>query len=148
MSQATDDAEHLRLLSIFHYVVAGMLALFASFPIIHLIVGLVAILAPSHLGHRPEGALPPAFAGWFFVMFAGTWMLIGYTLVACVVVAGRSLAQRRRYLFCLVIAGVVAATCMPFGTVLGVFTIIVLMRPSVKELFGRASEEAGRRTSA
>jgi len=26
---------------------------------------------------------------------------------------------------------------MPFGTVLGVFTIIVLMRPSVKEIFGR-----------
>jgi hypothetical protein len=24
---------------------------------------------------------------------------------------------------------------MPFGTVLGVFTIIVLMRPAVKELF-------------
>jgi hypothetical protein len=24
---------------------------------------------------------------------------------------------------------------MPFGTVLGVFTIIVLLRPSVKELF-------------
>ena len=24
---------------------------------------------------------------------------------------------------------------MPFGTVLGVFTIIVLMRPSMKELF-------------
>ena len=27
------DDEHLRLLSIFHYVVAGMAALFAMFPI-------------------------------------------------------------------------------------------------------------------
>jgi hypothetical protein len=27
---------------------------------------------------------------------------------------------------------------MPFGTVLGVLTIVVLMRPSVKEMFGRA----------
>jgi hypothetical protein len=27
---------------------------------------------------------------------------------------------------------------MPVGTVLGVFTIIVLMRDSVKELFGKA----------
>jgi hypothetical protein len=25
---------------------------------------------------------------------------------------------------------------MPFGTILGVFTIVVLMRPSVKALFG------------
>ena len=29
-----------------------------------------------------------------------------------------------------------AALSMPFGTVLGVFTIIVLMRPSVKAAFG------------
>ena len=29
---------------------------------------------------------------------------------------------------------------IPFGTVLGVFTIIVLMRPSVKMLFNRQSE--------
>ena len=37
-------------------------------------------------------------------------------------------------MFCLVIA---ALLCMitPFGTVLGVFTIIVLVRPSVKLLF-------------
>jgi hypothetical protein len=32
-----EDAEHLRLLSIFHYVVAGLQVLMASFPIIHLI---------------------------------------------------------------------------------------------------------------
>jgi hypothetical protein len=33
---------------------------------------------------------------------------------------------------------------MPVGTVLGVFTIIVLMRDSVKELFGhRATEDNG-----
>jgi len=34
---------------------------------------------------------------------------------------------------------VAGAAClmMPFGTVLGVFTIIVLMRESVKEMFGR-----------
>ena len=49
-----------------------------------------------------------------------------------------SLARRRRYLYCLILAGVMAATCMPFGTVLGVFTIIVLMRPSVKQAFGAA----------
>lgn len=50
------------------------------------------------------------------------------------ILAGRALAQRRRYTFCLVIAGV-ACMFMPFGTVLGVFTIIVLLRDSVKELF-------------
>ena len=39
--------------------------------------------------------------------------------------------------FCLVM-GAVACMFMPVGTVLGVFTIVVLMKPSVKELFGEA----------
>jgi hypothetical protein len=38
-------------------------------------------------------------------------------------------------LYCLVVAGI-ECIFMPFGTVLGVFTIIVLMRPSVRNLFG------------
>jgi hypothetical protein len=37
----------------------------------------------------------------------------------------------------LAIAGI-ECIFIPFGTVLGVFTIIVLMRPTVKELFGVA----------
>ena len=48
---------------------------------------------------------------------------------------GRGLAQRKRYMFCLVVA-CVECLFMPFGTVLGVFTIIVLSRDSVKALFG------------
>ena len=31
----TRDEEHLRILSIFHYVVAGIVALFSLFPVIH-----------------------------------------------------------------------------------------------------------------
>jgi hypothetical protein len=52
----------------------------------------------------------------------------------CVFLAGRNLAQQRRYTFCLVIAGLLCIF-IPFGTVLGVFTIVVLVRPSVKALF-------------
>jgi len=36
----------------------------------------------------------------------------------------------------MVIAGI-ECLFMPFGTVLGVFTLVVLVRPSVKELFLR-----------
>ena len=46
------------------------------------------------------------------------------------------LQQRRRPTLCLVVAGL---ECMmfPFGSVLGVFTIIILLRPCVRQLFGR-----------
>ena len=33
------DSEHLKLLSIFHYVVGGMAALFACIPFIHFFMG-------------------------------------------------------------------------------------------------------------
>jgi hypothetical protein len=136
--QATQDAEHLRLLSIFHYVVAGMQALFATFPIFHFLIGAAIVFAPGRFGAPNRSGPPVDWMGWFFMLFAGAWMLIGWTLAICLVVAAKSLKQRKRHLFCIIIAGIEAAMCMPFGTVLGVFTIIVLIRPSVKDLFDQA----------
>ena len=43
-------------------------------------------------------------------------------------------------MFCFVIA-CLACMQMPLGTILGVFTIIVLARPSVKEMFDRSSAQ-------
>ncbi len=130
----TQDEEHLRLLSIFHYVVAGLAGLFAIFPIIYVILGLMFILvpvAPEEFGGKGP---PPHFIGWFFVIFGAVIMTLGWVYAGCVFTAGRFLAKRRRYLFCLVMAGV-ECVFIPFGTALGVFTIIVLVREPVKRLF-------------
>lgn len=127
------DAQHLRLLSIFHYVVAAMQALLACFPLIHLALGAAMVFFPDKMGD-PKGG-NPAFVGMIFMAFAGVWILVGLTIAVCTAVAGKSLARRRRHLFCLVVAGIEAVTCMPFGTVLGILTIIVLVRPSVKASF-------------
>ncbi len=134
--QARQDAEHLRLLSIFHYVVAGLAALWATFPIFHLIFGAVILFGP--FAQEKPGEPLPRFVGAFFMAFAAVWMAIGWTLAVCILVAGRRIARRSSYMFCLVVAGIMAAICMPFGTVLGVFTIVVLMRPSVKRAFEAA----------
>jgi hypothetical protein len=40
------------------------------------------------------------------------------------------------------VGAALACTLMPFGTVLGVFTIIVLSRPSVRVLFSQPIEVA------
>lgn len=127
------DQEHLKLLSIFHYVVGGLAGVFAMVPIFHLLLGLVFILAPSEF--QSEGDCAPAFIGWFFVVFAGAFIAMGLAFAASVIIAGRFLAQRCHYLYCLVMAGI-ECIFLPFGTVLGVFTIVVLMRESVKALFG------------
>lgn len=128
------DLEHLKLLAIFHYVVAGMAALFACIPFIHFFIGLA--LATGALPDTDPGAQP---VGIGLMIFAGLFILSGWTLAAFIAYAGRSLQTRKRYTFCLVMAGI-ECIFMPFGTVLGVFTIIVLMRDSVKELFGRPLE--------
>jgi hypothetical protein len=134
--QARQDVEHLRLLTTFHYVVAALMALWGSFPIFHIAFG-AAMVLHKFPGGKP-GNEPPDFFGWMFLIMGGAFMVLGWSLAIATVFAARSLAQRRRYMFCLVMAGLMASTCMPFGTVLGVFTIIVLVRPSVKQVFGAA----------
>jgi len=124
-----DDKQNLKLLSIFHYIVGAMTALFSCFPLIHIGIG-VAILSGAFDGKDA----PPKFLGLFFIIIPGIMMLCGWTLAVCILIAGSKLAHYRARTFCLVIAGL-ECVFMPFGTVLGVFTIIVLMKDSVKELF-------------
>ena len=143
----TQDEEHLQLLSVFHYAVGGLTGLFALFPVFHLVFGLFFIFASERFaGHGPP---PPAFIGWIFVIAAMVLITIGWTLAACIVAAGRCLAKRKRYTFCLVMAAI-ECIVIPFGTVLGVFTIVVLTRESVKALFssGQAIEAASQRADA
>jgi len=127
----SQDSDHLKLLAIFHYVVAGLMALFACIPFIHFFMGLA--LATGTFPDTDPEAQP---IGIFIMVFAGLFILAGWSLAVLIAYAGRSLQARRRYTYCLVMAGV-ECIFMPFGTVLGVFTIIVLMRDSVKEMFGR-----------
>ena len=138
------DLEHLRLLSIFHYVVAGITALFACFPMIHLTIGIVMLIAPAMMPHSPRDPPPEVFQlmGLFLTVIPGMLILAGWSLAVCILLAGRYLTQHRHYMFCMVIA---ALLCMiaPFGTVLGVFTIIVLVRPSVKAMFEQSVSPFG-----
>lgn len=126
------DNEHLKLLSIFHYVKGGITAVFSCIPIIHVVFGVVLIIAPHLFGHGSDR--PPAFLGGLCVVLGGFLILFGWTMAALVVAAGRCLARRKHYTFCLVVA-CVECLSVPFGTVLGVFTILVLNRQSVRELF-------------
>jgi hypothetical protein len=130
------DSEHLKLLSIFHYVVGGMAALFACIPFIHFFMGLAMTAGWIE---DTDPVLPAV--GVFLMVFAGIVILVGWTFAVCLIVAGRKLAARKSYTFCLVMAAL-ACMFMPFGTVLGVLTIIVLVRPSVKHLFEGPVEEA------
>ncbi|MCG6950225.1 MAG: hypothetical protein LJE93_15030 [Acidobacteria bacterium] len=126
------DLEHLKLLWIFHYVDAGMTAIFACIPFLHFFMGLAlatGVFSDTGPEARPIGMVMMAIAGFL--------ILAGWTLAILIAFAGRSIQTRRRYTYCLVVAGI-NCIFLPIGTVLGVFTIIVLSRDSVKSLFGHA----------
>lgn len=130
------DLEHLRLLSIFYYVLGGLIALFSCIPLIHLSFGIMFLsgafpVTPSRTG-EPE--FPVKLFGLMFTIIPLIFILGGWTLAICTIIAGRKLSNKQGYLFCFVIAAILCAFA-PFGTVLGVFTIIVLLRDSVKALF-------------
>jgi hypothetical protein len=125
-AQQARDAEHLRLLSIFHYIAAAIIAVLGCIPIIHLIVGLVIFVA------EPGDA--PRWIGLLFALVGGFMVAMSWTLAILLVTAGNRLKQRSNRSFCVVVAAV-SCLFMPVGTVLGVFTLIVLHRPSVERTF-------------
>jgi hypothetical protein len=128
------DLEHLKLLSIFHYVLSGITAIFSCMAIFHLLIG-IAIVS------RQVEAPPPdaQWIGWSLIILAAIFILLGWLFAIGLFFAARFLAQQKHYTYCLVVAAV-SCIFMPFGTILGVFTLVVLTKESVKRRF----EQAGR----
>jgi hypothetical protein len=77
---------------------------------------------------------PPPAIGLVFICLGGTLIVLGWTVAILLLLAGQRLRKRRSYKFCFVVAAISCAF-MPMGTVLGVFTILVLSRPTVKAMF-------------
>ena len=127
------DADHLKLLSIFHFVGAGLallgiLLLLAHFAMFHAFLD-----NPKMWQNQKQGPPPAEFFAifkWFYLLF-GAWFLVSCCLN---VISGLCLHAKKHRTFSLIVA---AFNClhMPLGTVLGVFTIIVLLRDSVREIY-------------
>ncbi len=125
------DIKELKLLSIFHYVVGGIL-IFLS--LAQLISGIVFthVFEPSTI--ESSGQLfSPGFKYYVAVMSVVAFIL-GKAIAIATILSGRFLTLHKRYWFSFIIACVLCLY-MPFGTILGVFTLIVLCRQSVKDLY-------------
>ncbi len=134
------DREHLNLLSIFHFIVGAITILFSSIFIFHMVFMLVLAFNPEAFPGPPkvEGRPPQEFPfvlGLMMAIMTGCFVLTGWVLGGLTIYSGICLRRQRRRILSLVVA---AIQCMfvPFGTVLGVFTIVVLMRDSVRRLYG------------
>jgi hypothetical protein len=130
--QGAIDREHLRLLSIFHFVAAGMAVVGLLFLVGHYALFSMFFSDPQ-MWHKAQGAQnmpdPRFMMGMFrvFYMVFGTWFLASAVIN---VLSGVFMRRMQHRLFSLIVAGF---NClhMPLGTILGVFTFIVLCRESV-----------------
>ncbi len=130
----TQDEQYLNLLAIFHYIVGGLTALFPCIFLVHVAMG-IAMLCGAFDGKDA----PPPFVAWLFILLPSFFILAGWTLAGFIIAAGCKLKRRTSHTFCLVIAGL-ECLLMPFGTVLGVFTILVLIKEPVKQLFAAGNQ--------
>jgi hypothetical protein len=127
------DSDNLRLLGIFHYVVAGLAVFLSFFPLLYSAMGGFMLYGAYHPWPNNQQP-PPAVLGWIFIVLGAFFFLTGLVIVICILIAGRSLARQRRYWFAFIVA-CIECLFIPFGTILGVFTIIVHSREPVKTLF-------------
>ena len=145
---SAEDREHLSALSIGHFILAGV-SLFSGIPA--LVWGVAGATLVDEVGTDVAAAMGD-ISGQAGVDALGNEAMLDdlHRLIIVTIVAGIALAivaaihlavvgvqirQRRWWLFCY-LTGWGECVMFPFGTILGIFTIIVLGRASVKKLFG------------
>ena len=130
------DTEHLKLLSIFHFIGAGLAVLGLLFLFVHFTI-MRTVFTNPHIwqnSHQPASTMPPpeiiGFFKWFYLA-AALWMIASFVLN---LLSGLFLRAGKHRGFSIVVAGL-NCVHMPLGTALGICTIIVLMRPSVQNWY-------------
>ena len=131
------DEEHLRLLAIGYFVTGGAYSALALFPMIYIVMGLFLALGMPDVSRNSLGPAP-VFMGWLLVI-VGFALVIALSAVGSLqLYVGRCLLRRTSPTLCMVAAGI-SCLFIPFGTLLGIFTFVVLGRPSVQVRFRASS---------
>lgn len=137
--QAIIDDEHLKLLSLGYLISAASSAFYSLIGLMYMFFGIMmgAVIKATP---NTTGDQPPAFLGWIFGGIGFLFFLLLIAMAAVQFHAANCLKKRKSRTFCLVIA---AIRCLgiPYGTAIGVFSFIVLGRPSVMRQFEAAKAQ-------
>ena len=127
------DADHLKLLSVFHFVAVGLAVLGLLFLLAHYTMFHAFFSNPKIWQNQKQPPIPVEFFAiikWFYLIM-GTWFVASAVLN---LFSGLFIRSRKHRTFSMIVGGV---NCLhvPVGTALGVFTMVVLIRDSVRELY-------------
>lgn len=133
--QRKDDTERLQVLAILHFVIAALAFCGIGFLFLHYMILHSVFSNPRFLKAQPDTLPLPmnffAFFVWIYVVI-GVFIAIGGVLNA---LSGLFLLQRKNRVFSMVVA-ILNCFQIPFGTILGIFTIITLSDDSTRRLYG------------
>lgn len=122
---------NLKVLSILHYVYGALVCVMGMAMLS--LVGLGAFLASDVVAQNAEEP-PPEWLGAFLGAFGMALFIIILLWGLFIVLSGRWIARRRNRTASIV----VAALCLlsfPFGTALGIFTLVVLLNDEVRQAY-------------
>jgi hypothetical protein len=132
--QRNIDNGHLRLLSMFHYIVSGFSILGIGFLAVHHYIMQSVFSNPAVFANQQKTPFP---SDQFMSIFVYVYIAIGILLLLAAVVnllSGIFIHKRINRTFSIIVA---AVNCIqiPVGTILGVFTISILNRDTVAEQY-------------
>jgi hypothetical protein len=151
--------ERLRFLAIGYYVRGGVIIAFSSFLLIYVVMlsafsfipesnwkpsptptpSVSTFSSPTPAPHPSNSEAPPVIFLRIMAGIMGGVMLLGWIFGALTLYAGRSIQKRKHKALIYVMA---AFNCMfiPYGTLLGVFTFIILGSPPAIQEFSEARQ--------
>jgi hypothetical protein len=131
--ESSRDREQLKLLEVFHYVMVGLALGGMAFIYMHYLIMSTAFSHPWPQQKEQPPFDPVEFFRafrWFYV-FMGVW---GLASLVANLASGLCIHTRKCRFFSMIVSGFNCIN-MPFGTGLGVCTLIVLLRPTMPALY-------------
>ena len=123
------DLRSLRLVVAFHYVAGALLALLSCLFVVLIRLAMGALKMPPS----------PQDATWSFrpLLAAMGWivLVLGWAMACVLVHAGHSIDRRQGLRWCQAVAAL-STLWFPFGTGLGIFTLVLLGKPHIRAQFG------------
>lgn len=139
MDTSADVTVHdLKVLSIGYYIQGGIVGCYSLVMLAYAgFIGAVFVSAGAE--QRGHLGLPPILIP-IVIAIVAIVILLGLTFALCLLISGHWLTRHRNTIFIQIVA---AVNCLliPYGTVLGIFTFLVLHRPVARQLFSAPPPE-------
>lgn len=121
----------LTVVGIFHYVAGGFQMLMSLLGLFYVAMGI--LMGTGTLG-TAKSPPPPEAIGWIFGAVGVIITAFCLTLGVLSIKAGTSIRRRRNRVFCIVVDAILCLM-IPFGTIVGIFGLVMLTRPGAAEEF-------------